>query len=1023
MFEVQGSCILLPQKAPSCHGMPKHCWRVAAAWLWLLAATIPLRAASKPHFTVDIWDTEKGLPEMSVIALTQTHDGYLWVGAGAGLARFDGVRFKRYNAPDALGLCGSKIVRLFEDDSHNLLVGTENAGIFLLQPDGKLATVNLPGGANEGPVVNICKDTQHSVWFRMANGAVYRYADGQARGVVRDCTALILDDSGIIWVGSRRGSLLGLGPVSNSIPNSVVFPVPYELPAEHIDLLLASKRGGYWRLADHRIQKWNLDHLEHDYGPYPWRDVPILAACEDSDGRLIVGTYGDSVWWQSPEGEFNKVDGLPHGSIWTLTVDTEGTLWVGSNGGGLNRVKPQSFDVFEGTQSLTVQSVCADDNHGVWIGYNSERIDHWNGNSLLRFTNIWTRFSAQAVLADQLGHVWAGGSSESQEVQGGVLRTLIPPLLWIQANRFSLAPGPLYAETSALFTDHDRSVWVGAKTGLSHWDGQHWSLFTTRDGLSDNLVRAIAETPDGTLWVGTARGGLNFLRAGKWNNYRRQKDGLPSDNINSLYADPEGVLWVGTADGLGRLEHDKWTRYTAADGLASDETGYLVEDKEGYLWIGSNAGLTRVEKRKLNDYAHGIVTSIQCRIFAKADGLPSTECTSRSQPGACCARDGTLYFPTIQGLAVLQPARLRPNTNPPPVVIENVGINDRLVNPGAPIYAPPLQTLTVPAGSESVEISFSSLNLSAPEKGFFRYTMEPYQKTWTRRPGTIRSARYINLPHGHYTFRGQACNEDGIWNETGASLAITVLPEFWQTWWFLTACTLVLLGFIVSTVHYVSTQKLQRQLAAMRQHEAIERERARIARDLHDQLGANLTQVALLGEMAESDKEQPAEVEAHARQISHTARDTTRSLDEIVWTVNPSNDTLDGLINYLCKYAQEYLALANLRYRLEVPSQLPATPISPELRHNVVLAAKEAVNNVVKHSHATAAWLRLQLHPDRFVLEIEDNGSGLPAGAENKGRNGLKNMRRRMEDVGGQFEATPGAEGGTRIRLIAPLIG
>jgi signal transduction histidine kinase len=173
--------------------------------------------------------------------------------------------------------------------------------------------------------------------------------------------------------------------------------------------------------------------------------------------------------------------------------------------------------------------------------------------------------------------------------------------------------------------------------------------------------------------------------------------------------------------------------------------------------------------------------------------------------------------------------------------------------------------------------------------------------------------------------------------------------------------------------------------------------------------------------MAEADKDLPAEVESHAKQISQTARETTRSLDEIVWTVNPSNDTLDGLINYVCKYAQEYLALAGLRYRLEVPPQLPPIPIAPELRHNVFLAAKEAVNNVVKHSDATSAWLRLRLDPGEFTLEIEDNGRGLPEGAENKGRNGLRNMRKRLEEIGGRFAIVPGHEGGTRVSLTAPL--
>jgi len=203
----------------------------------------------------------------------------------------------------------------------------------------------------------------------------------------------------------------------------------------------------------------------------------------------------------------------------------------------------------------------------------------------------------------------------------------------------------------------------------------------------------------------------------------------------------------------------------------------------------------------------------------------------------------------------------------------------------------------------------------------------------------------------------------------------------------------------------------------------LEKERARIARDIHDQLGASLTQVSLLGELVESDKHSPEDVAAHARQISQTARDTTRALDEIVWTVNPSNDTLDGLITYVCTCAQEYVEVAGLRYRLDVPAQLPSGPISPEVRHNVFLAAKEAVTNVVRHARASSVWVRLKLEPNCFTLEIQDDGRG-PDGKDEKAaqaRNGLRNMRKRMEDVRGGFSISPVLEGGTLVRLTAPL--
>jgi signal transduction histidine kinase len=289
--------------------------------------------------------------------------------------------------------------------------------------------------------------------------------------------------------------------------------------------------------------------------------------------------------------------------------------------------------------------------------------------------------------------------------------------------------------------------------------------------------------------------------------------------------------------------------------------------------------------------------------------------------------------------------------------------------------------------------------------------------------GGERVARFPKLPPGDYRFHVYAANEDGVLDETGGRLDITVQPQFWQTWWFRAAGILLLGGIVIGIIRYISTQKLKRQVQLHKQHEALEHERARIARDLHDQLGANLTQVALLGEMAQEDKNSPGEIELHAQQISHTARETTRSLDEIVWAVNPANDTLEGLANYACKYAQEYLALAGLRYRADVPTHLPATEIQPEVRHNVFLAFKESVNNVVKHAHASEAWIRLRLSPENFILEIEDNGRGM-AGMDVKAaqmRNGLRNMRKRLTDIGGEFSISPGANGGTIVRLIVPV--
>jgi signal transduction histidine kinase len=700
--------------------------------------------------------------------------------------------------------------------------------------------------------------------------------------------------------------------------------------------------------------------------------------------------------------------GLSSDSILSLYFDQQGDLWVGTDGAGLNRVRRKVFEVLDESRGSTVQSVCSDSEGGVWIGYFGERIDHWKEGKLEQYGRAQglVNLGVKSVFIDHDQKLWAG--------------TLLGGLLSFDNGRFSPAAGSELLtrdhEISALYEDRGNTLWAGTQAGLAHLEGARWVLSNQISGVD---VKAILQDRSGALWIGTQGAGVTELRGGVTNRYSMAQ-GLPSDNISCIYEDREGVLWVGTSAGLARFSASKWTSYAGRFTAVSGNVSYLIDDDLGYLWMGSSVGLLRARKADLEAIAARNSGSVPVRSYGQGDGLPTRVCSQGSQPAACRTAGGKLWFPTISGLVAVDPRQIKPNTNPPPVLIESVWIDGKPESPES-LRSPLPDSIVIPAAKESLEIHYTSINLPAPDLGLFQYRMTGHEKEWITSEPQRRYARYPKLPHGHYTFEIKACNEDGLWTETPATLAVTVLPPFWQTWWFISAVSLCLLAAIVGSVHYVSTQKLQRQVAALRQQEMLEKERARIARDLHDQLGANLTQVALLGEMAETDKDLPLEVEAHAKQISLTARETTRALDEIVWTVNPSNDTLDGLINYVCKYAQEYLALAGLKYRLDVPAQLPPTPIPPELRHNVFLATKEAVNNLVKHSGANSAWVRLRLAPDRFTLEIEDNGRGLPEGADKKGRNGLHNMRKRLEELGGSFTLGPGHEGGTLVSLTAPL--
>lgn len=995
-------------------------WWMTVAWLWLAgmlaapwASASTLARAGAPY-SITKWENDDGLPQNSVLSIVQTRDGYLWLATLNGLVRFDGMSFTVYDENNTPGLSSSRIIQLFEDRGGHLWIGTENGGVSLVK-DGQVASLPMGEPSPQRRLSAICEDADGAVWLYTANGELYRYSGGKmAYKPLDPGFQLFADASGGVWVAANNGvAPLSPAPETGVPELGEAFGMPM---AGKIDFILAGRQGGFWRLADGLVQKWTTNRLEREGIPYPWKsNTRVTAACEDPQGNLIVGTQGEGLFWFNSEGQATCLStngGLSYNYILSLCVDREGSLWVGTDGGGLNRITRQAFEVLEESRGLVVQSTCADDQGGIWIGFNTIgpdafEVGWWKDGVLSRFGagQGLSNSSVRAVLADRDRRVWAG--------------TLIKGLFQLQDGLFRHPEGPgAYAKLFALHQDRTGRLWFGAQGQALCWDereGTPWKSI----GPFPADVRAIADDAEGNLWFGTGGGGLFCLRDSRLTGFHKA-DGLPSEHVTSLWVDREGVLWIGTdGGGLGRLAHGKWARITTREGLASNSLGYLVEDEQGNLWIGSNAGLMRAPKKALNDFAEGRAAVVSCRAYGRADGLPTRECTAGSQPGACLGKDGTLWVPTIKGLAFVKPAQLKPNPHSPPVVIETVLFQGRAQNTNT-LGAGPPQTVRLPAGKEGLEIHYTSLNLAAPDRARFKYRLENHETDWTE-AGNTRIARYSKLPPGQYRFQVTACNEDGVWNPVGGSLSLVVVPAWWQTRWFLTAAAALLLGAIIALVHYLSTQKLHRQVERLRHEEVLERERSRIARDLHDQLGASLTQVALLGEMAESDKDLPQEVEAHAQQICQTARDTTRVLDEIVWTVNPSNDTLDGLITYICKNAQDYLAVAGLRYRLEIPTQLPATPIPPELRHNVFLAAKEAVTNIVRHAKASAAWVRLRLEPERFTLEIEDNGRGLAGLDPQTTRNGLRNMRKRMADIGGEFSIGPGAEGGALVRLTAPL--
>jgi signal transduction histidine kinase len=508
----------------------------------------------------------------------------------------------------------------------------------------------------------------------------------------------------------------------------------------------------------------------------------------------------------------------------------------------------------------------------------------------------------------------------------------------------------------------------------------------------------------------------------------RAPDAFGKQPIWALYPDQE-TIWAGTfRGGLLRFRNGTFFRYATEQGLPNDVICQILPDHQGNLWLGTYGGIFRVAKVELNACARGQADAIAWVTYGRLAGLPTLECSGGYQPSGWPGADGRLWFATMKGVVSVQPDSLAKNRLVPQVLIEEVVVDGRTTDMTKAGFAPGRETnLEIGPGKHYVEFHYTGLSFTAPEQVRFRYRLRGMDDRWVE-AGSRRFAQYTFLKPGDYHFEVMACNNEGLWNVQAGALLLRLQPHFWETWWFRLSLGILLVGLLAVTVRQVATRKLRRQMERLEQQQAVERDRARIAKDIHDDLGAGLTQIGLLTEL--SRRAPPEALDGRLNQISETTRELTGAMDEIVWAVNPRNDTLDGLAVYLCKFGQEFLSVAGIRCRLDVPVQLPARSLNAETRHNLFLAIKEALNNVVKHSRATEVWLKLVPGPAMCTIIIQDNGRGFPFNGEPMaangngriaGGNGLPNLAKRLQNIGGRATVTSTPGQGVTVELTAPF--
>lgn len=947
-------------------------------------------------FIISIWRTGEGLPVNDIQDIKETPDGYLWIGTYRGLVRFDGVQFQSFLTTPTGTRFGTRFSPLETDARGRLWVAPDQAG--LVRVDTGVFSEVLTNGIFQERVQSLCHDGAGGMMWVDANGRLGRFdTDNPTKRKRLDAVASassrwVRDFEGRLWlVGSRNLKIYeneGWRDVYTSEASFVVTP---------------RKAGGMWLARDAKLWIVLPDGTTREEVSVPWKgQTRVNCLLEDRQQRLWVGTLAQGLFCYS-SGQFEQIVPTPSGVVCLLEDQQGNNIWAGTRGGGLIRIGKRQFfrhGLHSGLQNEFVRSLAQDTAGRLWILAGDGTLG-WITNG------VWHAFGP--------AEGWPGMDSRAVLPlrDGSVLVSSYQRGLWRWANgRFNRRklPNPLPEPIMDLLEDREGGLWmVTDNSGIFSLQKNKLVGYSTEQGLPSRHIRRLIEDKNGQLWAGDWEGAVATFKSGRWHVVRPSTG--HQDAIRSMVL-ADDVLWIGTsAGGLLRFKDGKTSRISVEQGLPDVCIDQLLLDGRGSLWGGTPQTLFQIPLERLEAVVSGREQQVGAITYGRSDGLPDVSFANWCDPRTWRATNGELWLATANGAIHFQPSNLQ-TSKPPQVLIEQTLLD------GKPVSSSVLQQLRL--GRGRLEFRFTAPCLSAPERVRFRYQMSGVDAEWME-GGTTRAAIYTGIPAGNHTFRVLASSPDGVWGTTPAVVTLSVHPYFWQTNWFLATIVAFTAGGGVWSMRRAAVKRLSQRLEKLQQQRALEQERARIAQDIHDELGANLTSIGLLADLGSRHKSDPAAVTRELDQISQTARESVAAMDAIVWALNPRNDSLDHFANYIAHFTRDFFRPTEVRTRLDIPTDLPSQALAADTRHQLFLLVKESFNNIVRHAEATEVHLKLSCDEGRLRLKIEDNGKGLSQKTKQDGGNGLANLRDRIERLGGALWMESNDGQGTCLEFVLPL--
>jgi ligand-binding sensor domain-containing protein len=935
----------------------------------------------------DVWTSDSGLPQNSITTILQTRDGYLWLGTQEGLVRFDGVRFTIFDTRNTPALSDDWVQALVESRDGTLWIGTMSG---LVRMDRGEFTPFHGAGLETEMVSALHEDREGALWVGSGLGATRIDGDrattfGECLGVPGRVSTIGEDGRGGLWVGGpwggsrREGDRFAPWTVAEGFPGAVFSMLP-------------DPNGGLWVGTGRGLARVD------------GREVTLLAEGGGLSNNLVRALFrdrDDSLWLGTENGLFRFRDGLfaRHGSaeglssdrILSLHEDRESSLWVGTMDGGLDRIKKQRIALSTTRDGLTDDRLWAvlEDHRGtLWAGTADGVLNRRlaGADRFEPYLRLGTQVASIAEGPD--GALWVG-------TKGAGLYCIDGPRLTHYTSKDGLSGNAIIS----ILVDRRGTVWAATMAaGLNRFENGRFTNFRTKDGLGSDAIFSLFEDRDGALWIGTFGGGVTRYADGRFRTFTT-KDGLPHDVVMSTYQDEEGTYWFATRGGLCRYRDGRFTTYRQKEGIFHDAAQRVLEDGRGYLWLTSNRGVFRVSLDELAATGGESGRINDSVTFGTAARMIPAECNG-TQHGAWKGRDGRLWFATIKGLAMVDPARIEINPVAPTVVLEQVAAD------GA--HLPTAGPLRLPAGTDRVEFGYTALSFNNPLAVRFRFRLEGFDREWID-AGPRRTAYYTNLPPGHYRFHVVAANEDGVWSKDGSSTEVVQERHLWQTLWFRLA---VILGLALAAR---AGYRLR-----VRRLEARERLRTALVEAQLDALQFQLRPHFLfntLNSILPLIGKEPERARQMVIRLGELLRLSLRSEQTPLVPLEEELAILD-----------KYLEIEKVRFRDRLEVAVDVDPAVAAAKVPTFLLQPLA-ENAIKHGLARRGgrgriWISARAERGELVLALRDNGPGLKDDPAPAPGIGLANTRRRLEALypdahGLELAAAP--EGGCEVRLRIPL--